>query len=187
VARSAAPSLLRAGLADRVAEADQVAIEYDDADPDDLGGVEGVPGVSMAFAIHAAWISGVREELDTPDIADTVLDWITTHLGEPAAGLARRAAGILSAPDAPDLTVNQLADDLGPDFIPARRPAPPSCLDLRRRSATQALMSLSAWNISLRVGRPSGGAHACRAGHGTSATRMFGGPAGRRATRRLPR
>lgn len=40
-------------LADRLAEADQVAIEYDNADPDDLGGVEGVPGVSMAFAILA--------------------------------------------------------------------------------------------------------------------------------------
>lgn len=73
-------------LADRVAEADQVAIEYDGADPDDLGGVEGVPGVSMTFAILAAWISGAREELDTPDLADTVLDWITTQLGEPAAG-----------------------------------------------------------------------------------------------------
>jgi hypothetical protein len=106
-------------LADRVAEADQVAIEYDDADPDDLGGVEGVPGVSMAFAILAAWISGAREELDTPDLADTVLDWITAQLGEPAAGLARRAVGILGAPDAPGQTVNQLADDLGRDFIPA--------------------------------------------------------------------
>jgi hypothetical protein len=106
-------------LADRVAEADQVAIEYDDADPDELGGGEGVPGVSMAFAILAAWISGARQELDTPDLADTVLDWITTHLGEPAAVLARRAAGLLGAPDAPNLAVNQLAEDLGHDFIPA--------------------------------------------------------------------
>jgi hypothetical protein len=59
------------------------------------------------------------EELDTPDLADTVLDWITTHLGEPSAALARRAVGVLDAPDTPDLTVKQLADDLGRDFIPA--------------------------------------------------------------------
>lgn len=57
--------------------------------------------------------------LDTPGLADTVLDWITAHLGEPAAGLARRAAGLVSAPDTPDLTGNQLADDLGHDLIPA--------------------------------------------------------------------
>jgi hypothetical protein len=61
----------------------------------------------------------VWEELDTPDLADTVLNWITTHLGEPNAALAHRAAGILGAPDAPDLTASQLADDLGADFIPA--------------------------------------------------------------------
>lgn len=105
-------------LADRVAEADQVAIEYDGADADELGGVEGTPGVSMAFAILAAWIAGARDELGTADLAGPVLGWITTHLGESIAALAGRGVGILGAPDAPDLTINQLAAELGRDFIP---------------------------------------------------------------------
>ena len=73
----------------------------------------------MAFAILAAWISGAQEELDTADLAGTVLGWITTHLGESIAALAGRGAGILGAPDAPNLTIHQLADELGRDFIPA--------------------------------------------------------------------
>jgi hypothetical protein len=75
--------------------------------------------IKRAAAILASWTSGAREELDTADLADTVLSWVTTHLGEPIAALAHRAAGVLGARTAPDLTVNQLADELGSDFLPA--------------------------------------------------------------------
>jgi hypothetical protein len=109
--RSPEPARL---LAAQVYEADVEIVDSGDHDEDD-----GAPGVSIAFAILAAWTSGAREELDTANFADTVLSWVTTHLGEPIAALAHRAAGILGARTAPDLTVNQLADELGPDFLPA--------------------------------------------------------------------
>ncbi len=109
--RSPEPARL---LAAQVYKADVEIVDADDHDEDD-----GAPGVSIAFTILAAWISGAREEFDTSDLADTVLSWVTTHLGKPIAALAHRAAGILGARTAPDLTVNQLADELGPDFLPA--------------------------------------------------------------------
>jgi hypothetical protein len=70
-------------LANRVVEADLVARESDDVDSE-FGGEEGVPGVSMTFAILAAWIIGARQELATADLAVTVLNWITTHPAESA-------------------------------------------------------------------------------------------------------
>lgn len=101
-------------LAASVIEADLAVLGLEDYDVEEEGSLV----ISIAFAILAAWAAGAREELDTPDLADTVLTWIAAHLGEPIAALARRAAGILGSADAPDLTVNQLADELGPDFIP---------------------------------------------------------------------
>jgi len=101
-------------LADHIIDGDLEILDSDEHDDE-----EGAPGISIAFAILAAWTSSAREELDTADLADTVLNWLTTHLGESIAALTRRAAGIIGAPDAPDLTVDQLADELGPDFIPA--------------------------------------------------------------------
>lgn len=104
-------------LAGRVVEADLVALESDDVDSDGVGAEGEASVASMAIAVLVVWISRARREIDTPDLADTVFNWITTHLGEPTAALARQAAGILGAADTPDLTVEQLADELGPDVI----------------------------------------------------------------------
>jgi hypothetical protein len=110
--QSAEPARLLAAI---VGEADAAVLALEDYDVE----AEGAPAVSIAFAIVAAWAAGAREDLNTPDLADTVLDWIATHLGEPIAALTRRAAGILGSAGAPDITINQLAGELGPDFIPA--------------------------------------------------------------------
>jgi hypothetical protein len=75
--------------------------------------------VPIAFAVLVTWSIGARQELNTTDLADTVLAWISTHLGESTAVLARHAAGILDSADVSGLTVKQLADELGHDVVPA--------------------------------------------------------------------
>lgn len=96
-----------------LAEADTATadIENHDVEKDDQS------VVPIAFAVLASWSTGARREIGSVDLADTVLAWISTHLGEPAATLARHAARILSSADASELTVKQLADELSPDVI----------------------------------------------------------------------
>jgi hypothetical protein len=75
--------------------------------------------VPIAFAVLVSWSIGARRELNITDLANAVLAWISTHLGESTAALARHAAGILDSADVSNLTVKQLADELGHDIVPA--------------------------------------------------------------------
>jgi hypothetical protein len=96
-----------------LAEADTATadIENHDVEKDDQS------VVPIAFAVLVSWSTGARREIGGVGLADTVLAWISTHLGEPAATLARHAARILSSADALEPTVKQLADELSPDVI----------------------------------------------------------------------
>jgi hypothetical protein len=109
--RSPEPARL---LAARVTETDLALVEAGEHDED-----EAAPGLSIAFAVLAAWISGAQDELLVPGVEDNVLDWIARHLGEPAAALSRRTAGILGVRQVPPEVVDQIVDELGPDFIPS--------------------------------------------------------------------
>ncbi|OLF09251.1 hypothetical protein BU204_33280 [Actinophytocola xanthii] len=109
--RSPEPARL---MAAKVHETDLAIAETGEQDED-----EGAPGLSIAFAVLTAWIAGAHDELHAPGVSDTVLRWIAQHLGEPAAGLARRTAGILGVREVPAEVIDDLVDDLGPDFIPS--------------------------------------------------------------------
>jgi hypothetical protein len=109
--RSPEPARL---LAAKVHETDLAIVEAGEHDEE-----EGAPGLSIAFAVLTAWISGAQDELKAPGIGDSVLDWVSRHLGEPVAALARRTAGILGARQVPAAAVDEVVDELGSDFIPS--------------------------------------------------------------------
>ena len=100
-------------FAARVLEMDLVLA---DADIDDSAGA---PGLSTAFAVVARWLAGVREESAAEPMAEEILSWVGSALGSASAGLSRRAAGILGAPESSDLKVRELVDELEDDFLPA--------------------------------------------------------------------
>ena len=77
------------------------------------------PGVSLAFLILAGWLSAAREECDDARMAGAVTAWIDNSLGADCARMADRAAGIIGGGSAGDLTVQELADELQADFLPA--------------------------------------------------------------------
>jgi hypothetical protein len=52
-------------------------------------------------------------------MADRVIAWIGAGLGSDCARAAERAAGIVGAETARDVTVQELADELQDDFLPA--------------------------------------------------------------------
>ncbi len=80
---------------------------------------DGTPGLSMACAILIGWLTAAREEQADPQMADKVLAWIGASLGSNVAQIAGTAAGILD-PDTPrGLIVQDFADELEVDFLPA--------------------------------------------------------------------
>lgn len=100
-------------FAERVMETDFAVAEGVDEDG------EGVSGLSVAFAILAGWLSAAREDHADSQVADKALEWVHSSLGPERARLAAPAAGILGAAANPDLTVQQLADELQEDFLSA--------------------------------------------------------------------
>lgn len=103
-------------FAARVIDTD-VAVGEEFGETDD--GEGGAPGLSLAFAVLAGWLTAARAELADPRMADTVILWIESSLGVDCARAAGRAAGILGADSAGDLTVQGLAEELNADFLPS--------------------------------------------------------------------
>jgi hypothetical protein len=110
--RSADPARVFAG---QVRATDLAVGEEIGATEDDEGGA---PGLSMAFAVLAGWLAAAREEVADPRMADRVIAWIGAGPGADCARAAERAAGILGAETAGDVTVQELADELRDDFLP---------------------------------------------------------------------
>jgi hypothetical protein len=102
-------------LAERIMDTDLAMAD----DLDEEGDSEGAPGTPIAFAILAGWLSAARDDHADAQIADRVLAWVHSSLGPECARLATPAAGILGAAANGDLTVQQLADELQEDFLPA--------------------------------------------------------------------
>jgi hypothetical protein len=119
-------SVVAATVADRSAETARVftaqVMATDLAVGEEIGVTEddegGVPGLSMAFAVLAGWLAAAREDVVDPRMADRVIAWIGAGLGSDCARAAERAAGILGAETAGDVTVQELADELQDDFLP---------------------------------------------------------------------
>jgi hypothetical protein len=112
--RSPAPARL---LATRVMQTDMdVNAETqpsDDADQD-------APGISLAFAVLAGWLSSAREKhAAVPHMDDRVLSWVEKNLGTEYAQIAEKATGIIGGEPHGDTTVQDLADALDTDFLPA--------------------------------------------------------------------
>jgi hypothetical protein len=92
-----------------------MADEVDETEDED----DGSPGVSLAFAVLAGWLSAAREDCADVQMASRVGAWIERNLGAELARVAGRAAGILGDDSARRLTVQELADELDADFLPA--------------------------------------------------------------------
>ena len=73
-------------------------------------------GVALAFAVLAGWLAGAREHgID----AEAAIDWIERHLDEEAGAAAHELGSLIGHTTAPDLSVEDAEERLGPVLIPA--------------------------------------------------------------------
>jgi hypothetical protein len=82
------------------------------AGPQEAGSV----GVALAFAVLTGWLAGAREHGIK---ADTALDWIGRHLDEEAGDAARELGSLVGHATAPEISVEEAGDRLGPVLAPA--------------------------------------------------------------------
>ncbi|MEU8924227.1 hypothetical protein AB0D10_25335 [Kitasatospora sp. NPDC048545] len=74
---------------------------------------------SLLFGALAGWLAGAREAGLKPDDAVAAIDWVRESLGAGYRRKVMHVAGIIGHPDASGDTVNEAADQLGDDFLPA--------------------------------------------------------------------
>ena len=72
--------------------------------------------LSLVFACLLGWLVGAKA---TGISGAAVVNWTSAHLSERAAGTAVRASGLVGYPFAPNLTFNELNDELGLHSIAA--------------------------------------------------------------------
>lgn len=101
------------------AAADQPSDEVDELAVTGGPLVDGTMGLSMAFAVLAGWLTGVREREPDERMAEDAVEWVRAEIGADAAGKATRAAGLLGGQDGAGSTVQELLDELQADFLPA--------------------------------------------------------------------
>lgn len=77
--------------------------------------------LSFTFAVLAGWLTGARERDPATAMAADAVAWVRSEIGDGPADSAVRAGALLGPPSpaGADLTVQQLADALGEDFLPA--------------------------------------------------------------------
>jgi hypothetical protein len=116
--RSPVPARL---LTARVMQTDiDVTTEAQLSDHADEGEGEGAPGTSVAFAVLAGWLSSAREQHAADSrMADRVLAWIDHNVGTEYAQIAVKATRIIGGEAHGGTTVQELADTLETDFLPA--------------------------------------------------------------------
>lgn len=96
---------------------EQPALRFVESLLNSLEGAEnGGAAVPLVFACLMRWLVGAREHGINSAAAVT---WVNDRLEEDAAAAALRASGLLGYPYAPDLTVSELHDQLGPVAIAA--------------------------------------------------------------------
>ncbi|WP_328688169.1 hypothetical protein OHA74_52950 [Streptomyces phaeochromogenes] len=82
---------------------------------DEAAGLAG----AMSFGVLAGWLTGARDAGLPPAQAKAATAWVDEHLGARASESASRMAGMIGAPGAGDVTVAEVAEDLGDDLLPA--------------------------------------------------------------------
>jgi hypothetical protein len=100
-------------FADRVTDTDLAMM----ADGEDAGTL----GQSVAFLVLSSWLTAVSDaqfdpRITDPSLTDRALDWVRVVLPPECAPLALRASGTIGL--VPDEDVQQVAADLGDDFLP---------------------------------------------------------------------
>jgi hypothetical protein len=103
----------RAELAHEVI-ASMLSIPQDEDDDDEVSALGLV--VPMVFGVLAAWLSGARAD-GLP--SGPVLEWISRGLGGESAQEAQLISGFIGSPFAPNPTVEEAFDKLGPGLLPA--------------------------------------------------------------------
>jgi hypothetical protein len=83
----------------------------DDGDAEENGEV-----VTAVHACLLGWLVGARE---AGIAAESAVAWVKANLSEEAAAATERVSGLIGFPLAPDLTVSQVLDELGPLAIAA--------------------------------------------------------------------
>lgn len=83
----------------------------DSVDAEEIGEV-----VTAVHACLLGWLVGARE---TGIAAESAVAWVKANLSEDAAAATERVSGLIGFPLAPDLTVSQVLDELGPLAIAA--------------------------------------------------------------------
>lgn len=100
-------------LAIRIIDTDIALAEAGENDPD------GSLGLTTAFAVVARWLAGLRDERPEEPVADECLGWVGTALGPECAAASTKVAGLLGAERHAERTVQEIADELRAEFIPA--------------------------------------------------------------------
>lgn len=106
------------GLTLHGGEAEQIALRFvanliESLNEDDEGDNGTV--LSLVLACLLGWLVGAKA---TGISGTAVVNWANEHLSEAAARAATRASGLVGYPSAPNLTLNELNDELGPLTIP---------------------------------------------------------------------
>lgn len=82
---------------------------------DEAAGLAG----AMSFGVLAGWLTGAREAGLSPAQAKAATAWVDEHLGARAGEAASRMSGMIGVPGAGEVTVSEVAENLGDDLLPA--------------------------------------------------------------------
>ncbi|MFC5919158.1 hypothetical protein [Streptomyces pulveraceus] len=74
---------------------------------------------ALTFGTLAGWLAGAREAGLSPAQAKAATAWVNEELGTRAGGAAAKMSGMIGAPGAAEVTVAEVSEDLGDNFLPA--------------------------------------------------------------------